>query len=367
MSRPKNRMPPWKRRTLALLVLAAAVALAAYALRRPIATALLERVAHANVGRDSLSTLPDGLHLALCGTGSPFPDPTRAGPCSAVIAGQQLYVVDAGEGSARVLATMGLPAGRINAVLLTHFHSDHIDGLPPFMLQHWGLGTAHSPLPVYGPPGVERVVDGFRAAYTQDYGYRVAHHGEQVMPSAGSGGQAFVFANPTPGQPVVVLEKDGLKITAFRVTHGPVEPAVGYRFDYRGRSLVISGDTSRSEAVAAMAQGADILVHEALQPRLVNILETEFAAKSMPQMAHVMHDILNYHTTPEEAAALAAKSGVRHLVLNHIVPPLPLRYANAAFLGDAAAQFEGPITVGEDGMLLSLPAGGSRVELTRLP
>ena len=362
MSKPR-RFRWW----LALLLLAAVAAAIAYLGRRPLATAALRQVAHANIGRDAMAELPDGLHLALCGTGSPFPDPTRAGPCSAVIAGKQLYIVDAGEGSARVLSGMGLPAGRIEALLLTHFHSDHIDGLPPFMLQRWSLRTSQQPLPIYGPPGVERVVDGFRAAYTQDYGYRVAHHGEQVMPSGGSGGRGMPFAYPQAGEQVLVLEKDGLKITAFRVNHGPVEPAVGYRFDYQGRSLVISGDTSRTDTIPRVAQGADLLVHEALQPRLVNILETEFAARSMPQLAHIMQDITNYHTTPEEAAALAQQAGVRHLVLNHIVPPLPLRYAYDAFLGDAASRFDGPVTVGEDGMLFSLPTGSTRIEQRRLP
>ncbi len=346
------------------LVLAAVV----WVFQKQVGTALLQRVAHANVGRNIIPTLPDGLHVALCGTGSPFPDPTRAGPCTAIIAGDRLFVVDAGEGSARNMGYMGLPLGKMEALLLTHFHSDHIDGLGPFMLQHWGMATATAPLPIYGPAGVEQVVDGFRAAYMLDYGYRVKHHSEKVMPSGGSGGKGMPFALPSAGQgdTVVVLDDQGLKITAFRVNHAPIEPAVGYRFDYKGRSVVISGDTIPTPSLVAAAQGADILVHEALQPTLVKILESEFAGKNMGNLAHVMQDILNYHTTPEQAAAQANTAQVKQLVFNHIVPPLPVKFAYPAFVGDAAKFFGGPITVGEDGMLFTLPANSTAIDKKRL-
>ncbi len=336
--------------------------------QRQVGTALLQRVAHANVGRNIIPALPDGLHVALCGTGSPFPDPTRAGPCTAIIAGDRLFVVDAGEGAARNMGYMGLPLGKMEALLLTHFHSDHIDGLGPFMLQHWGMATATAPLPIYGPTGVEQVVDGFRAAYMLDYGYRVKHHSEKIMPSGGSGGRGMPFALPPVGQgdTVVVLDDKGLKITAFRVNHAPIEPAVGYRFDYKGRSVVISGDTTPTPSLVAAAQGADILVHEALQPTLVNILGAEFEAKNMGNLAHVMRDILNYHTTPEQAAAQANTAQVKQLVFNHIVPPLPVKLAYPAFVGDAAKFFGGPITVGEDGMLFTLPANASAIDKKRL-
>jgi len=357
-----------KKGLVGLLALVLVLAATAWLFQKQVGTVLLQRVAHANVGRNIIPTLPEGLHVALCGTGSPFPDPTRAGPCTAVIAGDRLFVVDAGEGSARNMGYMGLPLGKMEALLLTHFHSDHIDGLGPFMLQHWGMATATEPLSVYGPTGVDKVVDGFRAAYVLDYGYRVAHHSEKIMPAGGSGGKGLPFTLPPAGQgdTVVVLDNQGLKITAFRVNHAPIEPAVGYRFDYKGRSVVITGDTKATPSVAAAAQGADILVHEALQPTLVNILGAEFQAKKMDNLAHVMSDILNYHTTPEEAAAQANAAQVKQLVYNHIVPPLPIKFAYPAFVGDAAKFFGGPITVGEDGMLFSLPAGSAAIEKKRL-
>ncbi len=357
-----------KKVLLGLMGLALVVAAVVWVFQKQVGTALLQRVAHAAVGRNIIPTLPDGLHVALCGTNGPFPDPTRAGPCTAIIAGDRLFVVDAGEGSARNMGYMGLPLGKVEALLLTHFHSDHIDGLGPFMLQHWGMATATTPLPIYGPTGVDQVVDGFRAAYVLDYGYRVAHHSEKIMPSGGSGGKGLPFTLPPVGQgdTVVVLEDKGLKITAFRVNHAPIEPAVGYRFDYKGRSVVITGDTKLTPTVATAAKDADILIHEALQPTLVNILGAELAAKNMGNLVHVMRDILNYHTTPEEAAAQAHAAQVKHLVYNHIVPPLPVKFAYPAFVGDAAKFFDGPITVGEDGMLFTLPANSSVIETKRL-
>lgn len=361
-------MTKTKKLLLTLLILSALVVAIVFIFQKQVATRLMQQMAHKNVGRNIIPTLPDGLHLALCGTGSPFPDPTRAGPCSAIIAGDRLFIVDTGEGSARNLGYMGIPAAKIEAIFLTHFHSDHIDGLGPFMLQRWGVGTFQTPTPVYGPTGVDKVVDGFRAAYVLDFGYRVAHHSEKIMPPGGSGGKGMPFALPPVGQgdAVVVLDDKGLKVTAFRVDHAPIDPAVGYRFDYKGRSVVISGDTKKTPSVQSIAKGADILVHEALQPALVKILESEFADHKMNNMSQVMRDIVNYHTTPEEAATQAAAAGAKELVLNHIVPPMPVRFAYPAFLGDAAKFYDRPITIGEDGMLFSLPANSTSIDHKRL-
>jgi len=353
---------------LSLAAIAALLAGLALAFQKQLATFVLKQMVQRVAGEDIIPSLPDGLHLALCGTGAPFPDPTRAGPCSAVIAGDRLFIVDAGEGSARNLAYMGIPAARIEAIFLTHFHSDHIDGLSPFMLQRWGTALSLTPTPVYGPTGVDKVIDGFRAAYVLDFGYRIAHHSERIMPPGGSGGKGIPFALPAVGQgdQVVVLDDKGLKVTAFRVNHAPVEPAVGYRFDYKGRSIVISGDTAESSALVAAAKGADILLHEALQPKLVKLLELQFEGRQHPQLPHVFRDILTYHTTPEQAAGQAKAAGVKQLVFNHIVPPVPFTFANAAFIGDAQQFYQGPITVGEDGMLFSLPAGSDSVSRKKL-
>lgn len=332
--------------------------------QKPIAIALLKRAVAERVGRDVTADLPDGLHVALCGTGSPLPDPTRAGPCTMVIAGKHVFVVDAGEGGARNLNRMGMPIGRIEALFLTHFHSDHIDGMGPLMLLRWSGNAATAPLPVHGPTGVEAIVAGFNAAYATDTGYRVAHHGEKILPPSGAGGSAVPFAMTS--DTVVVLEKDGLRVTAFRVNHAPVSPAVGYRFDYKGRSVVLSGDTAVSPSLVAAAKGADLLIHEALQPRMVKLLTEGLDARGIGNTAQITRDILDYHATPEQAADAARAAGVKALLLNHIVPPLPFKFAYPVFLGDAAQHYAGPITVGEDGMMLSLPAGSGAIKRSSL-
>ncbi len=133
------------------------------------------------------NTLPDGLHAFLCGAGSPLPDPKRSGPCTAIVAGNQLFIIDAGSGSPRNLGPNGFPPGQINAVLLTHNHSDHIDSLGELNLLSWAQGQRKAPLKVYGPKGVERVVEGFNMAYKEDGGYRIEHHGEETIPPSGYG------------------------------------------------------------------------------------------------------------------------------------------------------------------------------------
>lgn len=323
----------------------------------------------ARAGIDATRSLPDGLHVALCGTGSPLPDPARAGPCSVVIAGRHVFVVDAGEGGARNIALMRIPNGLLEAVFLTHLHSDHIDGLGPMLLLRWTGAHATTPMPVHGPAGTDRVVAGFEAAYAIDHGFRTAHHGARIAPPSGAGGTARPFALPPRGDwtPVTVYARDGVTVTAFRVDHGPVEPAVGYRFSYKGRSIVFSGDTSATPSIVRNARGADLLVHEGLQPRLVALLTDTLDARGQHGTAQITRDILDYHTTPEQAAAEAQAAGVRHLVFSHVIPQLPSRAMYPAFLGDARRRFDGTITVGEDGMVFSLPAGGSGMEFHDWP
>jgi ribonuclease Z len=328
--------------------------------RAQIGTAVFARGAEDRVGRNVVTSLPDGLHIALCGTSSPLPNRERAGACTVVIAGKRIFVVDAGEGGARNISLMGIPNGKIERLFLTHFHSDHIDGLGPMMLLRWTGNAAMSPLPVHGPTGVEAVIAGFNAAYRQDNGYRTAHHGADIAPPEGAGAAAVPFE--LTGNALVVFEEDGLKVTAFRVAHDPVSPAVGYRFDYKGRSAVISGDTAKSATLENAAKGADLLVHDALQPKLVGKITAALDRKGIRNTAKITRDIIDYHASPEEVAQSAAKAGVRQVVLTHVVPALPSRFFYPAFIGDAHKYFGGEIIVGEDGMLFSLPAGSRAID-----
>lgn len=349
-----------KRILTGLLVLLVLVAAGAWVMRGKIALRIMERRLATAMANPVVPSLPDGIHVAVCGAGGPFPDHDRGGPCTAVIAGKRMFVVDTGEAAGRTMGRMGL-FGSDFVVLLTHFHSDHIDGLGNVALQRWGGGSLTTPLQLYGPAGVERVAAGFSEAYALDSSYRTGHHGPKIMPPSAAGIQARAFTIPEGQDSVVVLEEDGVKITAFRVNHGPIDPAVGYRFDYKGRSVVISGDTASSPVVAKYARGVDLLVHEALSPVLVNLIREASLKAGNTKRAQIMQDIQNYHTTPGQAATIARDDKVGALLLNHIVPPLPLRALEGPFLGDARKVYTGPLWIARDGDLISLPAGDKTI------
>lgn len=334
----------------------------AWLFRERIAEAGMRRLYETALATDPLAELPDGLHVGLCGSGAPMPDPTRAGPCVAVVAGQDLFVVDSGSGSTRNLLLMNLPPPRLSAAFVTHYHSDHIADLGELMLQRWGGGAAHAPLPIYGPTGLDQVVKGFQDAYTLDRGYRTAHHGEAVMPPSGFGAVTHVFTADPSGPDVLVLEKPGLKVWAFPVKHDPVHPAVAYRFEYKGRTAVISGDTGPSERLVKAAKGVDLLVHEGLSPNLVAIQKDVAEKAGRTNYVHIFHDILDYHTAPETVAAEAKAAGVREVLFYHIIPPLPVRALEGPFLGRSRAIFGGPMKVGRDGDFASLPAGSTEIK-----
>ena len=312
------------------LVAAALLGTAAYAFRGPLSIALARHIAGDRLAADLLRELPDGLHVGVCGAGSPFPDDKRAGPCTVVVAGKRLFVFDAGSGAARNIGRLGFVHGRIEAIFLTHFHSDHMDGLGELMLQRWVSTGNQAPVPVHGPDGVDTVVAGWRQAYTPDQGYRVAHHGEATVHAAGFSGTAQPFA----------IGADG-------------------------RAVVLSGDTKQSDAVRREAQGADLLVHEALSTPLMAILADGATQAGRANLKKIFGDILDYHASPEQAAQTAREAKVGYLLLNHIVPALPLPGMEQAFLGAAPGVFSGPIRVAADGDFFSLLPGSSEITLTR--
>jgi ribonuclease Z len=318
---------------------------------------LIERQIEQQLTRVDASVLssPD-LQVVLCGTGSPLPDPDRAAACTAVIAGGTFVLVDVGPGSWEQLDLANLPLGSLSAVLLTHFHSDHIGDLGEAVTQSWIAGRAQ-PLPVYGPPGVERIVAGLAEAYAFDVDHRVAHHDDAFMPRAAAGAVAHPLALPPEGssEAVLVLEQGGLRITAFRVDHAPVSEAIGYRFDWRGRSVVVSGDTKKSASLVANARGADLLIHEALQPELTNRAADVARRLGRERLAKLASDIAEYHTSPREAAQAASEAGVKRLVLTHLVPAPTNALNRRLFLAGADEAFAGEIIVGEDGIRFALP------------
>ncbi len=337
---------------------------AAYAFRAPLSMAIGQRIAASHMAADVAGDLPDGLHIGLCGAGSPMPDERRLGACTLVVAGKRLFVFDTGNGSARNIGMMGFVHGRIEAIFLTHFHSDHIDGLGELLMQRWVSTGNAAPVPLYGPAGVDKVANGFMQAYSQDQHYRVTHHGEKTLPSSGFGAAVMPFDAPGNGHLVLLKDAD-LEISTFNVDHSPVHPAVGYVIRYKGRSLVLSGDTKKSAAVQREAQGVDVLVHEALSARMVDLIGQAAGTAGRTNVKKLMADIVDYHSSPEQAAETARDAGARYLMLNHIAPPLPLPGMEKAFLGGAPDIFRGPIRVGADGDFITLPAGSTDIQVSR--
>ena len=294
------------------------------------------------------------LHVVLCGTGSPLPDPTRAQACTAIIAGGEFVLVDTGSGSWRKVDVNNLPAQNLSAILLTHFHSDHIGDLGEALMQSWAAGRNHK-LDVYGPPGVEQVVAGFEQAYSLDTGYRVQHHGEEWMPRAAAGAVAQPVRLKSNDTAALVFERNGLKVTAFKVDHDPASPAYGYRFEYRGRIVVVSGDTSKSDNLAKHAAGADLLIHDVIAKNLLQMAASNLDQAGNKRRAKMSRDIMTYHASPPEVAAIAASAKVETLVFTHMVPPPNSPQIEQAFLRGVSDIFKGKVVLATDGMRFDLP------------
>ncbi|MEM1396777.1 MAG: MBL fold metallo-hydrolase, partial [Pseudomonadota bacterium] len=267
---------------------------------------------------DSTWRADDGLTVIFCGTGSPLPSLQRAQTCTAVVAGDQFFLVDIGTGAWENIQLLGLPGASLGGIFLTHFHSDHFGDLGEANLDSWVDGRA-TKLRVYGPTGVEKVVRGINAAYALDNTYRTAHHTKAVAPPRTSGLDPIEFLTPDEEE-TVVYDDAGLRVTAFRVDHHPVDPSVGYRFERDGRTVVISGDTAPSKRVVTAAMGADLLVHEAQANHMVRIVGREAKSAGQARIAKIMDDIPSYHTSPVDAAKIANEANVPLLALNHLTP-----------------------------------------------
>jgi len=267
------------------------------------------------------------LEVVLLGTGSPIPDPLRAGPSTLVHAGSLRFLVDCGRGVLLRAAAAGVGANQLTATLLTHLHSDHLTDLNDVITTRWITSFAPLPLPILGPPGASQVVDGILASLQPDIGYRLAHH------------EDLSWAPPVDVREVgegVVFEADGVRVLAAPSDHRPVAPTLAYRIERDGHAAVLAGDTVPCAGLDQLSVGADVLVCTVVRDDLIH-------AVGLPRLL----DVCDYHSTVAQAADTAKRAGVGTLVLTHCVPPV-VPGAEGQWRAMAAEVFDGEIVVAAD-------------------
>ncbi|MCX2982930.1 MBL fold metallo-hydrolase [Halieaceae bacterium IMCC14734] len=277
---------------------------------------LLERGTEAIAKRGAVPLAEsESLRVYVCGSASPL-GMGQAQACIAVITPEHFYLIDSGAGSTDNINRLGLPTDRLQGLLLTHFHSDHIAEIYEVNLASWVRGRPH-PLTIFGPKGVDEVTNGVNASYRQDRMYRTGHHGEDLLvPALG------VLAHKTIA-PGVILEDGDLKISAYVAEHPPIHPAVGYRFDYRGRSVVISGDSNVNGATLKIVEGADLLLHDALSLPTVTALSKALGAAGQTRQSKIVADVMDYHASTDSLIELGKQSDVDMVAFYHLVPVPP--------------------------------------------
>ena len=273
------------------------------------------------------------IKLTLLGTGTPAPVMNRFGPSILVEAGGQKFLFDAGRGALQRLTQLKLSWRDVNGVFLTHLHSDHVVGFPDLWLTGWLTAQREAPLQVWGPKGTKNMMSHLEQAYEFDIRMRLADE------HASATGVVILASDIASG---FVVEKNGVKITAFDVDHAPVEPAFGYRIDFAGRSVVLSGDTRFSENLIRHAAGVDVLVHEVIAP------DTYRRAGLAPELAQT---IMVHHATPEQAGEVFARAKPRLGVYSHIGRPSA---TEADLIPPTRKTYAGPLEVGEDLMVIEV-------------
>lgn len=278
--------------------------------------------------------------VILLGTGTPAPNPERAGPATLVRAGDQTLLIDAGRNVTTRLWQKRIPFRDIDAVFLTHFHHDHINGLGDLWMTGW-LGTDYGlrrkPMLLVGPEGVGKIAGGLELAYSRNVEIRTL---DENLPEEAASFTVHEFTSPG-----VVYDEGGVSVQAFTVNHGElITPAVGYRIDYAGLSVVISGDTTYDERVAAAARGTDLLIHEVMA----------FDAKAM-QAIPTATQIAAHHTTPEEAGRIFDMASPRLAAYSHLV----LRgTSDEELTRRTRTAYDGPLVIGRDLMEFVITADG---------
>jgi len=292
------------------------------------------------------SALQDGgLHVVLGGTGTLSTD-ERAGSSVAVMAAGEVLVFDVGPGSTRVLGSSGVPLSEVSHVFVTHMHSDHFGDLGELTIASEILGRDEA-LTVHGPEGVEELVEGFEVAYALDHAHRSAQHPGHLDSAHAELGVERIDEG-------IVYSDKGLVVTAFAVDHHPVPEAWGYRVDYNGRSVVISGDTAPNKKLHTAAEGADVLIHEAMDKDFAERIALRSEAGGDRRTATLIRDALPNHSTASDAAFAAQNARVGTLVLTHISPPLVSPHLRWRFLRDARRGFDGEVVLGKDGLRIDL-------------
>ncbi len=267
------------------------------------------------------------MQVIILGSGSPLPDPGRAGPSTLVRTTAGDLVFDCGRGVLMRAAAAGSAAGAFRAVFLTHLHSDHITDLNDVFTTRWVTSFAPNPLPVYGPGGTEALLRATESMLEPDIGYRLAHHDDlQWRPSS-------VVTEVSRG---VIFDQDSVRITAAPTDHGPVRPTVAFRIDEGNESVVIAGDTVPCRGLDELCTDADVVVHTVVRRDLIEQIGL-----------HRLTDVLDYHSSVPDAARTATRNGVRALVLSHLVPT-PAPGTEQEWLDQATAHFGGVVVLASD-------------------
>lgn len=295
---------------------------------------------------------PDTVTVVVCGTGTPIPS-SRAESCTAVFANGQFLLFDAGDGALRSMTALNLPMADLEALFLTHYHSDHVADVGAVVSNHWILGGG-GPLPLYGGEGISRIVGGFNRLYALDETYRRAHHGEAIFPEGTEGASQHLIEDVAPTG-TVVYEHDGVTVTAFPVDHSPVDPTLGYRVDYGGRSIAITSDTLLTEGLTHLCDGADVVIGDAMSKDAVEAIECVMADLGDERNSTIMKDIRSYHLDVTEMAEVAQSAGVDTLVLTHQVPSADDDVLmDFLFTTPVSEVFDGELIVAVDGDRVSM-------------